>query len=89
MHILPLCITLAATTFGSALAWGGEGHEIVATIAQAYLHPSTTKALCEILPQESGCHLATVATWADQVKRRYPKTAPMHYVNREPLHLSC
>lgn len=59
------------------------GHEIVATIAQIHLHPQVRDQLCRILPRQAGCHLAPVAAWADMVRRQYPETGPMHYVNRE------
>lgn len=39
--------------------------------------------LCSILPPTAHCHLAPVAAWADLVRRYYPETGPMHYVNRE------
>lgn len=39
--------------------------------------------LCDILPPTAKCHLAAVAAWADAVRRYYPETGPMHYVNRE------
>ncbi len=56
---------------------------MIATIAQIHLHPIVKSKLCDILPKETNCHLAGIAVWADQVKRRYPETSPMHYVNRE------
>lgn len=59
------------------------GHEIVATIAQIHLHPEVREKLCDILPPTAKCHLAAVAAWADAVRRYYPETGPMHYVNRE------
>ena len=62
--------------------YGLAGHEIVATIAQIHLHPTVRSRLCEILPPQAKCHLAPVASWADQVKGHYRATAPMHYVNR-------
>jgi hypothetical protein len=66
-----------------ALSWGAGGHEIVATIAQVHLHPTTKQHLCRILPPQAKCHLAPVAAWADQVRGRYRETGPMHYINRE------
>ena len=53
--------------------WGSEGHEIVATIAQIYLHPTTHNAACRIIQQDANagsCHLAGVATWADEIKQQ-------------------
>lgn len=85
-------LALLAATFAtapSALAWGGAGHEIVATIAQIYLAPSALSNVCEILYPGSSqlnhwppCFISRVASWADQVKRspQYRYTASMHYV---------
>ncbi|OCF40341.1 nuclease I [Kwoniella heveanensis CBS 569] len=81
---LPISLILAgASVLPSVLSWGAAGHEMVATIAQIHLHPSTKQKLCNILPAEANCHLAPVAAWADQVRNRYRGTAPMHYVNGE------
>ena len=55
------------------------GHEIVATIAQIYLHPSVLPTLCGIL-DEPHCHLAPISTWADKIKYRMRWSAALHYV---------
>ena len=79
------------------LAWGAAGHEIVATIAQIYLHPSTLNNVCDILyPGSSAsalsppCYISKIAAWADQVKRRpeYRYTAPLHYIGARDDHPS-
>ncbi|ORY34053.1 S1/P1 nuclease-domain-containing protein [Naematelia encephala] len=75
-----------ASLLPTVLSWGAAGHEIVATIAQIHLHPSTRQKLCGILPPEARCHLAPIAAWADQVRNRYRGTAPMHYVNAKSDH---
>jgi len=57
------------------------GHEIVATIAQMYLHPSVLPTLCSILEMPSHkCHLAPVAAWADQHRMQMRWSASLHYV---------
>ena len=56
------------------------GHEIVATIAQIHLHPTTVEKLCSILPKYAECHLAPIATWADKVRVFYKWSSHMHYV---------
>lgn len=56
------------------------GHAIVATIAEIYLEPSVLPTLCSILDIES-CSLASVASWADQIKNKMKWSAPLHYVN--------
>ncbi|WRT66311.1 uncharacterized protein IL334_003266 [Kwoniella shivajii] len=82
-----LCLLLAlSSVLPTALSWGAAGHEMVATIAQIHLYPSTKAKLCEILPVEAKCHLAPIAAWADQVRNRYRNTAPMHYINANGDH---
>ncbi|EIW70722.1 hypothetical protein TREMEDRAFT_28516 [Tremella mesenterica DSM 1558] len=78
----------AGALLPQAWSWGAIGHEIVATIAQIHLHPSTRKKLCGILPPEAKCHLAPVAAWADQVRMKYRGTAGMHYINGKDDHPS-
>lgn len=85
---------IAAAVLGLAgcpttYAWGAAGHEIVATIAQIYLHPTTLHTVCDILYPNSTasassppCHLSRIASWADQIRRlpKYRHTGPFHYV---------
>ncbi|ODN82133.1 hypothetical protein L202_02437 [Cryptococcus amylolentus CBS 6039] len=85
MKLLSLALA-AATALPTALSWGAAGHEMVATIAQIHLHPSTKEKLCRILPPEANCHLAPIAAWADQIRNRYRGTAPMHYINGKGDH---
>jgi len=63
----------------AAYAWGAAGHEIVATIAQIYLHPTVLPTLCNILG-ENHCHLTSIYTWADKCKSSMLWSAPLHYV---------
>ena len=57
------------------------GHEIVATIAQMYLHPTVLPTLCEILDLPlSKCHIASVATWADEHRLQMRWSASLHYI---------
>jgi hypothetical protein len=60
------------------LGWGGEGHRIVANIAEARLTPA---AKAQILLLLDGAHLADVASWADEVRRDRPGTSNGHYVD--------
>lgn len=84
-----LIATLVLAQLPTSFAWGAAGHEIVATIAQVYLHPTTLTTVCEILEPGSAvsttfphCHISKVASWADRIKRepQYRYTAPLHYV---------
>lgn len=58
--------------------WGRDGHQIIATIAQDHLH-ETTKVMIQSLIGNN--HLYSIASWADDVRRDRPNTAPWHYVD--------
>lgn len=49
----------------AAFAWGPDGHQIVAEIAQQYLSPQARTAVKELLGKQS---LAEIATWGDHVR---------------------
>jgi hypothetical protein len=77
---------LAATALMAAvwvpqpvLAWGSQGHQIVAALAQAQLTPAARKEVDRLLALEPGETLETVSTWADEHKS--PATSAWHYVN--------
>jgi nuclease S1 len=63
----------------SAFAWGEDGHQIIATLADAQLTPAARKEVARLLAMEPGATLASISTWADQ--HRNPTTASWHYVN--------
>ena len=62
-----------------ALAWGVQGHQVVAAIAWQALSPAARQEAARLLGQEPGQTLVSVATWADL--HRGPGTAPWHYLN--------
>lgn len=62
-------------------AWGGEGHQVVALIAEERITPTTEKAIHELLGKDVNISDAEIASWADQIKRERRNTAPWHYVN--------
>lgn len=62
-----------------ALAWGPEGHSLVARIAAAQLTPAARSRVQEILGPDST--MASVSSWADQVRRQRPPSAPWHFVD--------
>jgi nuclease S1 len=78
-----LAIVIALT--GHALAWGGEGHRLVAEIAEQYLEPETARQVRELLALENATTLAEVSTWADEIRGQWRDTARWHYVNI-PIH---
>ena len=59
---------------------GSPGHAIVATIAEIYLEPTVLPTLCSILNEDGeSCSLASVASWADQIRNKMKWSAPLHY----------
>jgi hypothetical protein len=64
----------------SALRWGPLGHRVVAEIAMARLSPAVADETRRLLGGET---IADVASWADEVRRNLPTTAPWHYVDIE------
>ncbi len=62
-----------------ALAWGQEGHSIVAEIAQRRLSPQAAAMVARTLGR--GHSLAAIASWADDVREKRPETARWHFVD--------
>ena len=78
-------LALTAIAFATSLAsapagaWGREGHEIVAAVAEAHLDPTARAAVAQLLAVEPGATMESVASWADEVRNR--TTARWHFVN--------
>lgn len=66
-----------------ASAWGGEGHQIIALIAETRLTPDAHVGIRELLGPDVYISDAEVASWADEIRRERgrPSTATWHYVN--------
>ena len=62
-----------------AKAFGSEGHQLIATIADGQLSDRVRSGVARLLAVEPGATLASVSTWADET--RSPTTAAWHYVN--------
>ena len=62
-----------------AVAWGPEGHSIVAEIAQRRLSPQAAAMVERLLGP--GGSVAAVASWADNVRFFRPVTANWHFVD--------
>jgi hypothetical protein len=60
-------------------AWGPEGHNLVARLAEAHLTAAARAKVAEILGP--GVTLASIASWPDQIRRARPETAPWHYTD--------
>jgi hypothetical protein len=91
-------IFLAAAIFliapSSVWAWGCEGHQVVALIAERNLSPHALAMVKQILRdgpidpslsrycKEGGTDpMADASTWPDDIRTLRPETAPWHYVD--------
>jgi hypothetical protein len=64
-----------------AWAWGSEGHRIIADIAWDHLNDTTRARLRQFLGDND---LASISTWADDIRPGRPETGPWHYVDIPP-----
>jgi hypothetical protein len=74
-----LVLALQCIPAHKALPWGSEGHAIVAEIAQRQLTPEAARKVREILG--GNVSLASVASWADDVRLLRAVTANWHFVD--------
>jgi hypothetical protein len=68
---------LAAPT--PVLAWGAEGHEIVAEIARQELTPAARAQVAALLGSDA--MLVHEANWADEVRNQHPETGHWHFAD--------
>ena len=77
-----------------AHAWGCEGHQVVALLAEMHLTPHALEMAKQILAdgpidpnlsrfckQGGADPLADASTWPDDIRGQRPETAPWHYVD--------
>ena len=62
-------------------AWGGDGHQIVALIAEERLTSEAQAGIHELLGKDVNISDAEIASWADNIRRESPDTAPWHFVD--------
>jgi hypothetical protein len=70
---------IAVLFHAPVLAWGAQGHQVIAGLATEQLTPQARQQVERLLALEPGATLVSVSTWADEV--RNPATAAWHYVN--------
>ncbi|OEY99151.1 MULTISPECIES: S1/P1 nuclease [Stenotrophomonas] len=79
---LLLTLTLVST---DALAWGAQGHRLVARVAEPRLTAQTRAEVARLLANEPTPTLAAIAPWADELRAKDPglgkRSAGWHYVN--------
>ena len=63
------------------LAWGVEGHQIVAHIAARELTSGARAQVQDLLGGDPEAAMAQVSTWADEIRRSRSNTAPWHFVD--------
>ena len=74
-----IALLLLATLLPTQLtAWGPKGHAIVADLAQSRLTPAARANLQLLLGNDS---LASISTWADQVRKDRDESSGWHYVD--------
>ena len=90
LTVVALALALNAVSCGSALAWGDEGHEIIALVAKAYLEPSVRKTVSALLAADTDARtthdIAAAATWPDKLREstgERQKTRQWHFVDIE------
>lgn len=80
-------IVLTCLAAPDALAWGPEGHRIVAELAQRQLDPAAAAQVERLLAPEHTGRLADVANWADDIQddpsqqALWKATRAQHYIN--------
>ena len=84
---LAAATALAFLPSHGAMAWGDEGHEVVALVAQAHLDPAVLKKVNALLAADTDdltAHdIASEATWADKFRAGHRETAAWHFVDIE------
>jgi S1/P1 Nuclease len=88
---LALAVTLCALSLPTVvLAWGVEGHEIVAAIARGYLTPQVRGKVDQMLaadPDTLTPHdIVSESVWADRYRSGHPETSEWHFVDIELDH---
>jgi hypothetical protein len=74
-------LILVALSSAQAMAWGSEGHRVIAEIAEQYLEPTAARQARDLLAIENATTLSSVSTWADQIRPQRRATGPWHYVD--------
>lgn len=82
---LVICAAALYLSVADVAAWSGQGHRLVARIAEQELAPQTRTEVARLLADEPYPTLAGIASWADELRRSDPdlgkRSARWHYVN--------
>jgi hypothetical protein len=77
--LLGLLLPLTMLGGQAAWAWGAEGHEIVALIAERELTPAARQQMAQLLGSDA--MMVHDANWADEIRSQRPETGGWHYVD--------
>jgi len=64
-----------------ALAWGPEGHEVIAHIAARELTPKAKAQVSALLGGDAEAMMVADSNWADEIRDARPDTARWHFVD--------
>jgi len=82
-----LSLSLLAALPQKAAAWGDEGHQVVALIAEHYLTPAAKRQVDALLAADTdnrtAHNIADAATWADKYRASHRETASWHFADIE------
>ena len=82
--LLTFALFFSSTCFWlpAAVAWGGQGHNATARLAQSLFTPAATQLTSLLLPDKAG-QIDTISSWADNVRdlTNYSWSYGMHFVN--------
>ncbi|KMZ72487.1 hypothetical protein ZOSMA_162G00060 [Zostera marina] len=76
-----LAVSLFLGSFVLTDGWGKEGHFMVCNIAEKYLSDDASAAVLDLLPASANGELASVCSWADQLRFRYRWSSPLHFID--------
>jgi hypothetical protein len=89
---LALALMLNLAPVRAAHAWGDEGHQVVALVAQSFLDPAVRKKVTALLAADTDSltahDMASAATWADRyrdanIDNSRERTSQWHFVDIE------
>ena len=81
MHSMQRLCTLAALLSllsSFCFAWGPEGHRVAADVARGHLNVTARRAVVQLLGDDD---LASISTWADEIRRDRLETFGWHFVD--------
>lgn len=78
MHRLTAAIALLLTFAIPSFAWGPEGHRVIADVAAHHLSPGARRQIRDLLGDDD---LASISTWADEIKNERRETYFWHFVD--------